>query len=131
MTDASRYPLADRDGCQNDKQNHGNLTPGEHVEGSLKLKTQAAGADQAKNGGFADVDIPTINTDAGKGRRHLRDDGVIEHLQPRTSRGYDRVHLALVDLFDRFVEQLGDEADGAQGDGDDASENSGTYDCDQ
>ena len=46
VTDAGRYPLADGNGCQDDEQNGGDLIPGERVERSLELETQAAGADQ-------------------------------------------------------------------------------------
>ena len=42
--------------------------------------------------------------------------------------GADGLDLALVDLLDRLVEQLADEADGAQRDGDDAGQHAGTED---
>ena len=58
-------------------------------------------------------------------------DGMIEHLQRRGARCRYCVHLTRVDLFDRFIKQLGNESDGAQGDGNDAGKDTRADDGNQ
>src|SRR3546814_5814052 len=82
------------------------------------LQADAAGANQPQNGRLADVDVPAEHRDAGEGRHDLRHDAVGHNLRTGSAGGPDRFDLALIDLLDRLVEQLGAEADRAQPDRD-------------
>jgi hypothetical protein len=67
----------------------------------------------------------------GEGRQDLRHDAVVDHLRAGGAGGAIASTCVGVDLLDRLVEQLADEADRAQRDGDDAGQHAGPEDRDQ
>ena len=122
VPDLGRYPFTDNHGADYDEQDQRNLCPIKLRDGRVELETDAAGADQAEYGRLANIDAPAENGNAGERRHDLRDDAVGRHLRARRAGRAHGFHLALIDLFDRFVEQLGAKADRAQRDSDDAGE---------
>jgi hypothetical protein len=123
--DPGRDPFRGDHRRQDDDKDDRDLRPSEARQRGLELKPNAAGADKAENCRLANIDIPAEHGDAGKGGGDLQDHAKVHHLEARGAGGADRLYLRLIDLLDRLVEQLADEADGPQRDGDDAGEQPG------
>ena len=69
---------------------------------------------------LADIDIPSEHGNTGEGRQYLRPDSVAHNLQARRTCGNNSLSGSRVALLQGLVEQLGDKANGAKGNGDDA-----------
>ncbi len=81
------------------------------VDRSVERRADAAGTDDADDGGFAEVDVEPVEGKADEAGHHLRLDGPVHLLPPRSAGGTDRLHLPRVDILDVLGEQLGEEAD--------------------
>src|SRR5262249_28819063 len=117
-----RNPFTDDDGCDDDEQNERHLGPGERRDRGVERETDAAAANQPQHRGLAEVGVPTEYRTAGNRRQNLRHDTVRRDLRAARAGCAHRLDLGLVDLLDRFVEQLGAETDRAQPDRQDPGE---------
>jgi hypothetical protein len=75
-----------------------------------------------ENRGFAEIDVEPVHRQADQPRHDLRLDPVIDPLQPGRAGGADGFGLHLVHLLDVLGQQLGEEADGGEGQGEETRE---------
>ncbi len=80
----------------------------------------AAGAHEADNGGFADVDLPAVGDGAEDDGQNLGKDAEPRRLETGGAGGFDGLHHALVNLLDGLGCELAHEADGSEADDPDA-----------
>ena len=123
--------FGDDDDGEDGQQDDGDAIPFKEFNRRLHDHADAAGADQAEDGGFAHVDVPAQQHDGPKGRFDGWPVAVEDLAALRRARRFQRFDAAARDFFQRLAEQFADEADGAAGDGDGARQRAGAKDGDE
>ena len=100
MADFGGNPFADDHCANNDEQDERDLSPVKLRNCGVELEPNTPGADKAKDGRLADIDIPPEDRDAGKSGQHLRYNSVGRHLRARRTARAHRIDLTRVDFLD-------------------------------
>ncbi len=111
LADGGRNKLADDDDAEYGEENQGDLAPLEQVDGGVEEDADAAGAGEAENGEFADVDVPALDDGPVNDGQYLGKDAEPGRLEAGGAGGFDGLHHALVDLLDGLDHELAHEAD--------------------
>ena len=80
------------------------------ADGLIELLADAAGADEADDGGRADVQLEPPQRVGGEVGQHLGQHGEADHLEPVAARRAHALELALVDVLVGLGEQLAQRA---------------------
>ena len=107
------------------EQHQPDLVPVEIVERGIERHAEAAAADEAEHGGFADVDVPAEQRDRQEGRLHLRPVALEQDRERRGAGGGQRLDRAGLRLLDRLGQEFAGEADRVHGDREHAGERAG------
>ena len=89
---------------------------------AFQFLADAAGADEADDGGGADVDLEPQQRVAEEAGQDLRHDAEADLREPGAADGADAVHRPQVGIFVQLAEQLSQRAGGVDGDGEDAGQ---------
>ena len=96
------------------QQRHADLIVAVEFNVGHQLLADAARAHQPQNGRLTEVDLQPHEAVGEKHRLHLRPQAEAHALQRRGAAGRQPAHRFVGGGFDRFVEQLGQAADGVQ-----------------
>src|SRR5699024_10681002 len=115
-------PFTEQHQPEDQYENDAGAAPLQRSDGTVELQADSTCAHEAHDGGFPYVDVPAVHGSADESGHHLRDDTIARYLRLARPRGRERLNGPRIDFLDRLEQQLADEADGTQGNRQDAGQ---------